>query len=188
MDDTNNEIISSGHVILNNEKLKLEDLSHRIDTAFQIALGKLLDSNGNIETVLQTGEAFGRGVFNDYITEKPHEWTIEDWIQTIVDQIFNPIGSEFIVSKMTDAEVTSVFTKNPLQKFTGESNVVFIFTYGSLRGLLKSAFPNGELLMSNSQELKDTTMTKFVFKSQAFSTDKFERERVKSTFNITKKL
>jgi hypothetical protein len=186
MDDTNNEISSNDHVILNDEKL--EELSHRIDTAFQIALGKLLDSNGNIETVLQTGEAFGRGVFNDYITEKLHEWTIEEWIQSMVNQIFTPLGSEFIVSKMTDVEVTSVLTKNPLQKFTDEPNVISLFTYGFLRGLLKSAFPEGELLMGESQELQDTRMTKFVFKSQAFFTDKFERERVKSSFNITKKL
>jgi len=42
-----------------NETDEAGEIARRRDTAFNVALGKLLDTNGNLETVMQTGEAFG---------------------------------------------------------------------------------------------------------------------------------
>ncbi len=170
------------------ELVEMEDLSKRRDTAFNVALGKLLDSNGNIETVMQTGEAFGRGLFHDCIKEKPHEWTMEEWLNSMVEHVFNPLGNTFTFSKITNNEVKSLLTKCPLQKFEDESKVASLFTYGFMRGLLKSAFPKGELLMDDKTDTNGSKMTEFIFKTTALYKDKFERKRVKSSFDITKKL
>lgn len=166
----------------------MEDISKRIDTAFNVAIGKFVDSNGDLETVMQTGEAFGRGLFEDYIKEKPTEWTMEDWINSMEEHIFNPLGNSFTFSNISEDKVESVLTRCPLQENTDESQVASLFTYGFMRGLLLSAFPNGELIMGDTIEEESSKMTEFVFKTSALYRDRFERERIKSSFSITKKL
>ena len=166
----------------------IEDITKRRDTAFNVAIGRLLDSNGNLETVMQTGEAFGRGLFEDYIKEKPQEWTIEEWVNSMVECIFNPLGDDFTFSKITNGEVISLLTRCSLQENTNESNVASLFTYGFIRGLLLSAFPRGELIMGDTTGEERSRMTEYIFKTNALYKDKFERERVKSSFNITKKI
>ena len=182
------ESVSNDQPIWLIEPVKIEDLIERRDTAFNIALGKLLDSNGNIETVMQTGEAFGRGLFHDCIKEKPNEWTMEEWLNSMVEHVFTPLGNTFTFSKIANDEVKSLLTRCPLQKFEDESNVASLFTYGFIRGLFKSAFPKGELLMEDKTDIDGSKMTEFIFKTSALYKDKFERERVKSSFNTTKKL
>ena len=142
----------------------------------------------NLETVMQTGEAFGRGLFADFIKDKPSEWTMEEWLDSMVEHIFNPLGNNLTVSKITNDEVKSFLTRCPLQENTNEPNVASLFTYGFIRGLLLSAFPQGELLMESVKKGEGSPITEFIFKANALYKDKFERERVKSTFNITKKL
>ena len=58
---------------------------------------------------------------------------------------------------------------------------------GCIRGLFLSAFPNGELLMGSTMAL-GAPVTEFTFKSNASYKDRFERQRVKNLFTITKKL
>jgi len=188
MEKTIKECVFNGRTVWINEPTEMEDLSKRRDTAFHIALGKLLDSNGNVETVMQTGEAFGRGLFEDCIKKKPKEWTMKEWLNSVVEHVFNPLGNTFAFSKIANDEIKSFLTKCPLQKFVDESNVASLFTYGFMRGLLKSAFPKGELLMDDLIDTNGSKMTEFVFKNQALYKDKYERERVKSYFIITKKL
>lgn len=165
-----------------------EDIAKRRDIAFSVALGKLLDTNGNLETVMQTGEAFGRGLFTDYIKEKPNEWTMEEWFDATVEHIFNPLGNAFTFSKISTDEVQSLLTRCPLQENTNEPQVASLFTYGFMRGLLLSVFPRGELLMGSTQQVDGSPMTEFIFKTNALYKDRGERERVKASFNITKKL
>ena len=182
------ESVINGQTIWKNDPIELENLKKRRDTAFNVALGRLLDTNGNIETVMQIAEAFGRGLFQEFIQEKPESWTMEEWLNTIVENIFNPLGNAFTFSKISNDEVQSTLTKCPLQENTEESHVASLFTYGFFRGLLKSAFPNGELLLEDTSNSEECFKNKFTFKINAMYKDKFERERVKSSFNITKKL
>ncbi len=163
-----------------------EYLSKWRDNAFNVALGKLLDTNGNIETVLQTGEAFGRGLFAEFIKEKPKEWTMKEWLDSTVETIFNPMGNLFTFTEIDSDEAKSVLTRCPLREKSNEHNVAGLFTYGFIRGLLLSAFPNGELLMGGTMA-KDVPMTEFIFKANASYIDRFERERVKNFF-VTRKL
>jgi hypothetical protein len=46
---------------------EMETLLKRRETAYNVAKGKLIDSGGKVETVMQTAEAFGRGLFEDLI-------------------------------------------------------------------------------------------------------------------------
>lgn len=160
-----------------------EGLSKRRDAAFNVALGKLLDSNGNIETVLQTGEAFGRGLFTEIISENSKEWTMKEWLDSTMENIFEPMGNVFKINKIADDEVESFLTRCPLHQDTDEPYVASLFTYAFIRGMLKSAFPNGELLMGDTMA-EGAPMTEFVFKTNASYRDRFERERVKNYFTI----
>lgn len=183
-----NERESDGRTVWIDEADEAENISKRRDTAFNVAMGKLLDTNGSLETVMQTGEAFGRGLFADYIKEKPNEWTMEEWLNSTVEHIFNPLGNAFTFSKIANDEVKSLLTRCPLQENANEPHVASLFTYGFMRGLLLSAFPRGELLMGDTSEAEGSRMTEFIFKTNALYKDRFERERVKSSFDITKKL
>ena len=179
---------SNGSAIWVNEPDEAGEIARRRDTAFNVALGKLLDTNGNLETVMQTGEAFGRGLFEDLVKEKPEKWTMEEWLSSTVEHIFNPLGNAFTFSEIADAEVKSLMTRCPLYENTNEPHVASLFTYGFMRGLLLSAFPQGELLMGDIVETEGRPRTEFIFKTNALFKDRFERERVKISFDITKKL
>ena len=170
------------------ESEETRDIAKRRDAAFTVALGKLLDANGNLETVMQTGEAFGRGLFADCIKEKPNEWTMEEWLDATVEHVFNPLGNVFTFSNIDAGKVQSLLTRCPLQEKTNEPRVASLFTYGLMRGLLLSAFPSGELLMGTTTESEERSLTEFIFKKNALYKDKGERERVKSFFDITRKL
>ena len=161
------------------------DLAKRIDKAFNIALGKFLDSNGKIETVMQTGEAFGRGLFADIISEKPKEWTMKQWIDETVENIISPIGNDFSFIEISEDKAISVMNKSVLHEKSDETIIASLFTYGFIRGLLKSAFPKGELVLQD-QFSRDLTNTTFIFKTKSYSRDKFERERVKNVLSKQK--
>jgi len=167
------------------EKSKI--ISKRVNTAFSVALKKLLDKHGNVESVIQTGEAFGRGLFTEFIEEKPNEWTMKKWIDVTTENIFDPMGNSFTIAEIENDSARSLMTKSPLQEYKDEENVVSLFTYGFIRGLLLSAFPKGELLMGSTMILGDP-ITEFTFKSIASYKDRFERQRVKNLFTTSKKI
>lgn len=185
MENPLDETLSNDNFIWKTKQITNEELSNRLNTAFNVALGKLVDTNGNIETVVQTGEAFGRGLFAEFIIEKPEEWTIKEWLDLTVENIFSPMGNAFTFTKIDDDEATSVLTKCPLHESSKEYNVAGLFTYGFIRGLLLSAFPRGEVLMGSTMA-KETPMTEFIFKTNASHRDRFERERVKDFFTTRK--
>jgi hypothetical protein len=164
-----------------------EDISKRVDTAFNVALGKLLETHGNMETVLQTGEAFGRGLFAEFISEEPNEWTMKKWLDTVMESIFAPIDTSFTHAEIESDKARSLMTHCSLQENSDETHAASLFTYGFIRGLLLSAFPKGELLMGSNMAL-GAPLTEFTFKTATSHMDRFERQRVKNLFTISKKL
>ena len=164
-----------------------EDIETRRDIAFDVALGKLLETNGNLETLMQLSEAFGRGLFADYIKDNTGNWSIEEWIDETVEKILVPLGNTLEFSELTSSEVKTRLTKCLLSEKTNEPQVASLFTYGFMRGMLLSAFPKGELLMNNLQD-GGHSIPHFTFKTKALYRDKGERERVKTSFKSTKKL
>jgi hypothetical protein len=163
-----------------------ELLLKRREIAFNVAKGKLIDSGGKIETVMQTAEAFGRGLFEDFIKKESEYWTMEKWAKPVVENIFNPLGTAVNFTKLTDKELRSLVFKWPLKEESSEADMASLFTYGFLRGMFLSAFPDGEILMENTMT-KESPMIEFTFKVRATNDDKFERERVKKIFNIDAK-
>ena len=105
-----------------------------------------------------------------------------------MENIFDPLGNKFESSKISKDEVQSILSICPLQQNTNETQVASLFTYSFMRGLFKSAFPQGEVLMEKSLKEDKEQKTQFIFRSKAKPKDRFERERVKDFFNITKKL
>jgi len=151
------------------------------DTAFTAAIDKFQKTKGNPETVMQTGEAFGRGLFSEYLQEHSTGWTMKKWFD-VTDRVLTPMGLPLECMEITSENATSIVTRitfaDPMER-----DVASLFTYGYLRGLFLSAFPKGELFMENSSK---APVTSFIFKTHASTKDRFERERVKQRFTSMK--
>jgi len=180
MDEPFKKIESDNHTVWVTQPNKLETFLERKETAFNVAKGKLTDSNGKIETVLQTAEAFGRGLFADYIKNGTKKWTMDKWIEPVIENIFNPMGSEATFTKITEKEVRFKLSKFELIKESNKSDVASLFTYGYIRGILLSAFPYGELIMETNTSDQKQSMIEFTFKTIADDVDIYEREKVKN--------
>jgi hypothetical protein len=154
------------------------------DSAFQTALEKFRYGHGNPETVMRTGEAFGRGLFTQAVHEKSLDWTIQKWLQMTEEDVLKPLGTEFTFTKISPDAMTTFMDRNPLNKVSKESTIASLFMYGVIRGLFLSAFPKGELLLN---EANIGGSSEFIFKAHASIKDKGERERVKRAFAALKK-
>jgi hypothetical protein len=162
----------------------VEQMRRWRDSAFQSALEKLREGHGNAETVMQTGEAFGRGLFSQKMQEKTHEWTVGEWLEKAEENVLSPLRTEFTFTKMSPDAATLFIERNPLTSQAKESMVASLFMYGVMRGLFQSAFPEGELLCKGPF-IGDSS--EFILKTHASQSDHFERERVKRLFTVVKK-
>lgn len=177
------KIESGDNIVWITQPKEVRDLMKRREVAFNIAQGKLFDSNGKIETVMQTAEAFGRGLFEEFIRKekKTDDWTIDRWVRPVVENVFNPMGTGATFTKITDGEARSLVFRCRLHEESEDQGMASLFTYGFLRGMLLSAFPQGELLMGRSMA-EGAAMIDFTFKADASSEDRVERERIKELF------
>jgi hypothetical protein len=150
------------------------------ESAFSVAVEKLRTSHGNPETVMRTGEAFGRGLFSQHLKERSSQWTMQQWLERTKEDVLKPLGTEFTFTKISDDVATTFLDRDPLKNHSKESTITSLFTYGVMRGLFLSAFPKGELLLHETRMVEES---EFVFKTHASLNDKFERERVKRTFS-----
>lgn len=166
---------------------EIENILNRREAAFNIAKEKLASEPGKIETAMQLAEAFGRGLFEDFIKKNSDEWTMEKWVKPIVGNIFNPMGTTATFTKITEDEAKSLIFRCQLHEDSKEPHIASLFTYGFLRGMLLSAFPDGEILMGSSMA-QGAPMIEFTYKTNATDEDRLERERIKEVFmNNTKK-
>jgi hypothetical protein len=162
----------------------VEQMRRWHESAFQAALEKLRESHGNAEIVMQTGEAFGRGLFSQKMQEKTHQWTVGEWLEKAEENVLAPLRTEFTFTRMSPDAASLFIERDPLISKKKESTVASLFMYGVMRGLFQSAFPEGELLckgafMGDSSE--------FILKTHASQSDRSERERVKRLFTVAKK-
>jgi len=153
------------------------------DSAFHVAVEKLQEDHGDPETVMRTGEAFGRGLYSQQLKEQSASWTLKKWLELSEEDVFKPLGTEFIFTKISDDAAATFLNRNPLKFKSKENTVEPLFTYGVMRGLFLSAFPNGELLFDENETADHK---KIIFKTHASAKDRFERERVKRLFTLLK--
>jgi len=188
MSESLKKIESKDRTVWITQPNETEMLLKRREIAFNVAKGKLVDSNGNTETVMQTAEAFGRGLFEDYLKKDSNDWSMDSWVKPMVENVFNPMGTGATFTKITEDEAKSLIFRCLLHENSGEPQMASLFTYGFLRGMLVSAFPDGELLMGNSMA-QGAPMIEFIFKADATGDDRIERERVKKLFtNVSENL
>jgi hypothetical protein len=168
---------SRDHAVWMTQPDESEFLMKRRDIAFDVAKGKLAES-GNIETAMQTAEAFGRGLFSDFIKNESTAWTMNTLIEPMTEHILNPMGTGATFTNITENEATSLIFRCRLHDEVDEPHMASLFTYGFLRGMLRSAFPHGELLMGSSMA-EGAPMIELTFKTRATDKDRWERERIK---------
>jgi hypothetical protein len=162
-----------------------EDLLKRRECAFNVAINKLAEHH-KVETFMQTAEAFGRGLFAELITDRPEQWTIENWVKPAVEHIFNPMGIAATFTKITDTEAQSMIFQCPTTDLGEEACNSCPFSYGFVRGLFRSAFPDGEVIMKTTM-MQGAPMCTFTFKRHPTAEDRRERERIKKVFTHLKK-
>jgi hypothetical protein len=162
-----------------------KQISSWYDSAFHAALDKLEQDHRNAaDTIMRLGEAFGRGLYTQRLKEKSPQWTIKDWVGELQKDVYKPLGSEFIFTKISPDVATTFKARNPLIQLPQEHAAATLFDFGVMRGLFLSAFPKGELLLNKE---KTVDHPGFIFKAYASARDKCERERVIRLFTFLKK-
>ena len=180
------ELPVSDRTIWTTQPHETHKIVKRAETALSVAKWKFEESHGNLELVMQTAEAFGRGLFAERMKDKPKGWTMAQWVESTTREILNPLGTEATFTKITNNKVKSVMNRTLLQEESTEPEITSLFTYGFMRGILLSAFPKGELLVGSTMA-QGAPMTELIFKTKATEEEKAERERVKSFFATTMK-
>ncbi|MEF8879339.1 MAG: hypothetical protein V5A64_02970 [Candidatus Thermoplasmatota archaeon] len=144
----------------------VEELIQRKKTALEVAEGKFRESGGKIETVMQTGEAFGRGLFEEYLKEDIEEMencTLEDWVKPVVKKIFNPLGTGATFTNVSEDTIESIiFRYENVEEIDHEMET--LFHYGFLRGLFRSVFPDGEISIESCMA-DGSPLDRFTFKA-----------------------
>jgi hypothetical protein len=168
---------SRDHTVWMTQPNEVETIMKRRDIAFDVTKGKLAE-NGKIETAMQTAEAFGRGLFSDFIKNESTAWTMNTLIEPMTEHILNPMGTGATFTNIKEDEATSLIFRCRLHDEADEPHMASLFTYGFLRGMLRSAFPHGELLMGSSMA-EGAPMIELTFKTRATDKDRWERERIK---------
>ncbi|MFH1100710.1 MAG: hypothetical protein V1726_01570 [Methanobacteriota archaeon] len=181
------EIHSQDHTVWVTQPHELKSIMRRAETALDVAKVKFFESHGNIELVMQTAEAFGRGLYAEFIKKKPKEWTMKQWLEATTKDVLNPLGTGATFTRITEKEAQSFMFRSLLQEKSENQEMASLFTYGFMRGMLKSAFPKGEVLMRSTM-VEGAPMSEFIFKVKATEVERLERERVKHFFAPTMRI
>jgi hypothetical protein len=163
---------------------EIQPIANWQDSAYHAALEQLQTEHGNADSVMRMGEAFGRGLFTERIKDKSPDWTIKEWIKEIQNDVCGPLGTEFTFTKVSHDVATTFMNRHPLAQTSQGRTATELFNFGVMRGLFLSAFPKGELLIT---EIKSDNQPEFIFKTHASAKDKLERERVIRAFTFLKK-
>lgn len=160
-------------------------IEEKTDRAFHIACMKTEIQERQPELILQTGEAFGKGLFTDHIQQQENkEWTIHEWAEITQKRVLLPMKSNLVFTTVQEDEAQSVMFTPPLSLHQNTAQAS-LFTYGLLRGLFRSAFPHGELSMT-AHQTGGTKVTELKFKLHATSPDKYERDKIKKLLELEK--
>ena len=151
------------------------------NTAFNAAKDKYHHNHDNIETILQTGEAFGRAVYDAHL-QRTHDWDLDD-LCTEINTLFLPLGDSFEITGGHHDMALTFLRRHTLVHNHQDWPLDTLFTYGTLRGLFLSAFPHGELIVQ-SEMLNDHHPSSLMFKLHPSSLDRLTRERVKEAYSI----
>jgi len=165
---------------------EIEKILKRKEIALKIAKGKMIDNGGKIETAMQTAEAFGRGLFEELLKDESIEWTMDKWLEPVIKNIFNPMGTGATFTNISNDKAKSYIFSYGQSNEETDDRIATLFNYGFLRGIFRSAFPNGELILENSM-VDGAQMDEFIFKANAVESDRLEREKIKNDY-ISKKI
>lgn len=152
MSESLKKIESGNNTVWVTQPNETEKFLKKREIALKIAKGKYDDNGGKIEPAIQIAEAFGRGLFEEYIKKEANEWkTIEQWMKPVVEHVFNPMGTAATFMDITEDEAKSfIFRYKENEYDSADPYLSSLFTYGLLRGMLRSAFPEGDVIIRSS--------------------------------------
>jgi hypothetical protein len=179
MSNSFKKIESGGNIVWITQPKQTEKILKKRDAALKIAKGKMQDTGGKIEPAIQTAEAFGRGLFEEYIKKESKEWTMDQWLKPVIKNIFNPMGTAAAFTNITEDEAKSfVFSYSQTDNESDDPYLSSLFTYGFLRGIFLSAFPKGELIMSSSMA-DGAQLDEFTFKAKLTDDKRCENKKIR---------
>jgi len=179
MSNSFKKIESGDSIVWITQPKETEKILKRRDLALKIAKGKIQDTGGKIEPAIQTAEAFGRGLFEEYIKKESKEWTMDQWLKPVIKNIFNPMGTGATFTDITEDEAKSfVFSYSQTDDEAVDPYLSSLFTYGFLRGIFLSAFPEGELIMKSSMA-DGAQLDEFTFKTKLTDDERCENKKNK---------
>jgi hypothetical protein len=131
----------------------------------------------NARAVLDSAEKFGRLVFSECVGKKD-SWTPYEWVVACICKIFNRQGTGVTFTVSHDNEVRAIIHKCPTPERARISpEVACAFSWGYVRGLWLSAFPEGEALMKCAMAMGCPTC-EFVFTIKKSKADENAMEHV----------
>lgn len=174
------KIESGGNVVWITQPKESEKFLKRREVALKIAKEKLEENGGRIEPAIHIAEAFGRSLFEEYIKKEAIEWkTMDQWVKPVVKNVFNPMGTAATFTNITEDEAKSfVFRYKENDYDASDPYLSSLFTYGFLKGMLRSAFPEGDLILHSSMA-NGSQADEFTFKKKVITEITNETEQNK---------
>ena len=106
---------------------------------------------------------------------------MDQWVKPVVKNIFNPMGTAATFTDITEEEAKSfVFRYKENDYDSADPYLSSLFTYGFLRGMLLSAFPEGDILIHSSMA-DGSQADEFTFKIKVNEEEKHEIEQNKES-------
>ncbi|MDI6855828.1 MAG: hypothetical protein QMD21_03465 [Candidatus Thermoplasmatota archaeon] len=138
-----------------------------------------LDKNEASEVVITAAEELGRLVFEKRVGKKIEKYTPMDWARLTSGYIWNLQGTGIVFSEISDEKIVAHIFKCPTPERAGKSpHIACPFSWGYARGVWKSIFSEGEVLMGGTMAHGAPTC-QFFFYVKAGRELSEERERVR---------
>ena len=134
--------------------------------------------------MIATGEVFDRVINASKGKENSLDWIFKRWQETIEEDTFKPLGTDFDITKGSQDITTIFMNRDPLKQMNKESTVASLFNSRVRQGLILSAFLKEKPLINRS-EIGDQPES--ISKTHALAKDSFEYKRIESLFTILKK-
>ncbi|MEW6069191.1 MAG: hypothetical protein AB1485_01100 [Candidatus Thermoplasmatota archaeon] len=138
-----------------------------------------LDKKEASELVISSAEELGRLVFDKRVGKRIEKYTPMEWAKITSTYIWNSQGTGIVFSEISNEKIVSHVFKCPTPERAGKApHISCPFSWGYARGIWRSAFPDGEVLMGGTMAHGAPTC-QFLWYVKTNKKLSEERERVK---------
>jgi hypothetical protein len=138
-----------------------------------------IDKKEASEIIITAAEELGRLVFEKRVGKRMEKYTTMGWAKITSANIWNLQGTGVVFSEISDDKIICHVFKCPTPERAGKApHIACPFSWGYARGVWKSAFPEGEVLLGGTMAHGAPTC-QFLWYVKAGKELSEEREKVK---------